>query len=113
MDSLMNTYKRIYIREDKFYCKTLYFDCENKYITDKVYSFHYDVLNNEWGRILLISGLDYKKKGYITFDTFEVYMKNIKDFDRYIEVLCTIYNIKLQSVTYKRIRIESFFYEYK
>ena len=108
----MNSYKRIYIGNDGFYWKTFYFSCKNKYITDKTLTIS-DLLKNKFNRILLISGLDYETYVYLNFIIFTVYMKNIKDFDRYMDVLCTVYNVKLKSITYKRIRIERFFDEYK
>ena len=108
----MNSYKRIYIRNDDFYWKTFYFSCKNKHIKDEVLAIS-NLLKNKYDRILLISGLDYETYVYLNFNIFTVYMKNIKDFDRYMYMLCNIYDVKLKVITYKRIRIERFFDEYK
>jgi len=62
---------------------------------------------NMYSRLLLVSGLDYHIKDH----TYFVYMKNIKDFDRHVDILLTIERTYFSDIacTYDRDKVKRFF----
>lgn len=59
-------------------------------------------------RALLISGLEYIDDSSIFYDSFTIYIKTFKEFDKFIDIMELCYGYKL---IYDKDKIERFFNE--
>jgi hypothetical protein len=84
-------------------------DFEEYYYPHHLINYHYiDIREiNKMERLLFISGLKYNIKRYI-FNDVEIYMFNMKEFDKYIQILKMLYG-KDTKFKYKRDEVINFF----